>query len=245
MSGLPPGNAPRLAPLRSSSLADQVYEALRGSILAGRFEPGEQLVESRLASDLGVSRGPIRDALRQLAEDSLVVERPRSGAFVRELRAADLVEIYNVRLAIELLAMRLCVRGRASTRELRALIDAMTAAARAGDRETVVAAEMRFHSTLCELAGNTQLVRMFRRLEGPIHLALAMDDANYENLAEIADEHLPLVRAIEAGDEAVAVAELQEHVMSSIGELVNRLGGDSSQLIPPLTVAAPARRPPE
>jgi GntR family transcriptional regulator of gluconate operon len=245
MPGQQPWNAPRLAPLRSSSLADQVYEALRSSILAGRFEPGEKLVESRLASDLGVSRGPIRDALRQLAEDSLVVERPRSGAFVRELRAPDLVEIYNVRLAIELLAMRLCVRGRASTEPLRALIDTMAAAARAGDREAVVDAEMRFHSTLCELADNTQLTRMFRRLEGPMHLALAMDDASYENLKEIADEHLPLVRAIEAGDEAVAVAELHEHVMCSIGELVHRLGGDASQLVPPLTAAAPGAGGPE
>jgi DNA-binding GntR family transcriptional regulator len=224
----------RLAPLQRASLPDRVYAALRDSILAGGFAPGEQLVEARLADELGVSRGPVRDALRRLVEDSLVVDRPHGGSFVREIDAGDLVEIYNVRSAIETLAARLCVRRAVDAGALREQVEVMRAAAARGDAAAVVAAEVAFHERLCELAGNTHLLRTFKRLEGPIHLALAMDDATYESLDDIAAEHLPLVDAIAARDERRAIAESHTHVMSSIGPLVARLGGDPDELVGPL-----------
>jgi DNA-binding GntR family transcriptional regulator len=198
--------------------------------------------ESRIENPPGsraavVSRGPVRDALRRLVEDSLVIDRPHAGAFVREVDAQDLVEIYNVRSAIETLAARLCVRRRVDPRPLHALVDDMRAAATRHDAAGVVAAEVAFHERLCELAGNAHLVRTFKRLEGPIHLALALDDAAYDSLDDIAAEHLPLVEAIAARDERRAVAEAHAHVMSSIGPLVARLGGDPGELVGPLDAA--------
>jgi DNA-binding GntR family transcriptional regulator len=229
-----PVREPRLAPVRSQSLRDQAYAAIRASILDGRFEPGELLIEGRIAQQLGVSRGPVRDALHDLVEDGLVVDQPRSGTYVRELDGEDLVDIYNLRLAIESIAIRLCIRRGAETGPLRALIDEMRSAARGNDSSGVVERELRFHEQLCSDSGNSELLRMFQRLEGPVHLALAMDDALYENLDDIAEEHLPIVEAIDARDEALAVAVMYDHVMMSIGVVVERLGGDPSTLLQPL-----------
>lgn len=226
-----PAGTHRLAPVRSETLSRQAYLAIRASILDGRLAPGEQLVESHLADQLGVSRGPVRDALRELVEDCLAVERPRAGTSVRDIGADDLVDIYNVRLAVEALAMRLCIRRRASTARLRELIAEMRAAAAANDANQVVERELRFHEQLCRESGSEQLLRMFHRLEGPVHLALAMDDATYASLADIAEEHLPIVDAIDAGDDRGAIAVIDEHVMSTIGVLVARRGGDPAELV--------------
>src|SRR6202008_2550001 len=100
-------NGPCMAQRRSSErpmakvshtpIADQAYDAIRESIALGRFPPGAQLVEARLADELGISRGPVREGLKRLRQEGLVVHHPHQGMFVRELTAADVIHIYDVR----------------------------------------------------------------------------------------------------------------------------------------------------
>src|SRR6266540_986159 len=90
----------RLKKVARSTLAEDVYDQLRASIVSSVFRPGERLVEARLAEELGVSRGTVRDALRRLAADGLIEEQPHRGSVVKELTLDELVDIFNVRVGL-------------------------------------------------------------------------------------------------------------------------------------------------
>lgn len=229
------GERPRLGRLELGSLADGAYKAIRGSIIRGEFGPGDRLVETRLAEEMGVSRAPVREALKRLVEEQLVVERPRYGTFVREFTARDFADIYNLLGAVESLAARLIVRGGASLAPLHALVDEMSRAARGGDFVGVVDAEVRFHEELCAAAGNRYLSSVFNSLSGLVRMALSLDDATYDDLADVAAEHVPLLEALGSGEEARAVFAIQSHLPATIGGGgIARLGGDPEAVLPPI-----------
>lgn len=223
--------SPKLARVRRPSLAEMAYESLSTSILTGEIPAGTQLKETHLAEQLGMSRAPIREAFKRLAEDHLVIERPRYGVFVREFTADDIADIYNVRVAIESVAARLFIRAGASVEPLQELVDAMRTAATSGDTAGVVDAEVRFHETLCRLSGNSYADAVFQSLKGPIHMAMGMDDRNYVSLDEIVEEHEPVVNALQAGDENAAVTVITEHITSSVAVVIERMGGDPSRVL--------------
>lgn len=220
-----------LAPVSRPSLAELAHDRISRSILAGEIVPGAQLKETLLSEQLGMSRAPIREALKRLADEHLAVERPRYGVFVREFTATDVIDIYNVRLAIETTAARLFIRAGAATEPLRALIAEMDAAAEAADLAGVVDAEVRFHETLCLLCDNAYVSGVFQSLKGPIHMAMRMDDRSDLAPQALADGHDPIVAALEGGDEQVAVAVLSEHITASIADVVRRLGGDPRRIL--------------
>lgn len=174
----------------------------------------------------------MREALRRLAEEQIVVERPRQGSFVREFTADDFVDIYNVRLAIETAAIRLLTRRGKDTAPLDAILDQMRRAASQELPHEVAELEFRFHETLCELSGNGYLTTVFRSLAAQIRMALALDDAQYADLGEIATEHVPVLDAIRSGDERRAGAALQAHVLATVGPVLARLGGRPDALLP-------------
>lgn len=212
-------------------LGDLAYEEVRKRIVSGDFPMGSRLNEVRLATDLGVSRAPVREALRRLVEEGLVVERPHMGAVVRELDAASLVDLYNVRATLESLSIRLATRKRMDTKPLRALIRKMASAATSGDYALIARHELEFHSVITKSSGNDVLGSIFHALEGQVLMGLALDDSGYPDLEDVAREHEPLVEAIEAGDEDVAGIAMQQHVMSTVGSLITRLGGSPDDLI--------------
>src|SRR5207244_9276457 len=133
------------------SVVDVVAEELRTLILSGSLKPGERLVEERLTERFGVSRPPLREALRLLEQEGLVERRPRRGTIVTALQADDVREIYTLRWALERLAIELVVpvEDPAVLEPLRAAIAAMKVAAAAGDREALLEANMGFHLALC------------------------------------------------------------------------------------------------
>lgn len=220
-----------MRPLAPASLAELAHREIRESIVSGAFRMGDQIVETRVAEQLGISRAPIREALRRLAEERLVVERPRHGTFVREITARDFIDIYNVRIAIETAAIRLATRLRAATEPIEQTIEAMQGAAERGDAQEVINLELRVHHQICEASGNEHLAAVFAGLSGQIRLALALDDADYEDLSDIVAEHPPLLGALRAGDEDRAAAVLQQHILSSVGPVLRRLGGDPDDLL--------------
>ena len=126
------------APVENLTLWQRVYDHLRAEILAGRLEPGAELAEVALAEQLGVSRGPIREAIGRLASEGLVTVRPRRGAVVSSLSKEEFLELYQVREALELMAVKLAVPKlqRDDIAALEELIDEMadTGRARPGRR---------------------------------------------------------------------------------------------------------------
>jgi DNA-binding GntR family transcriptional regulator len=218
----------RLAPVRRQKLADLAYDAIRDSIMAGGFAMGERLVETRLAADLGMSRAPIREALRRLLEEGLVVERAHHGMFVRTFEGAEIVDLYNARLAIEAAALRLFVRRGASTAPLREQIARRRQAARDGRFTDVVAADFALHEEVMRGSGNAVLYDLFRKIAAQTLIAIALSDAA---MAEFVDEHVPVVEALERADEDGAVAAFLDVVVATVDRITSQLGSDSGALL--------------
>jgi DNA-binding GntR family transcriptional regulator len=217
--------AARLPRVQRTSVAESAYVAIRASVISGRFKAGERLVEARLAEELGVSRGPVREALRRLCEEGLLVDILHRGTFVREFGPHELVDIYNVRLGLESVAVRLMIRAGHPATRLAAQVDEMRSAARAGDIGELSALEVRFHKTLCELSDNPLLASVFRSISAHVQMAVAYDNASYDDPLQIAEEHTPILEAIDAGDETLAVRRVCEHIVCSVEPLFLRLYG--------------------
>jgi DNA-binding GntR family transcriptional regulator len=217
--------------LSTDSLVELAYDSIRRSILSGQFKPGEHLVESRIAAEMEISRAPVREAMQRLAQEGLTVEKPRRGSFVREVNAKDFVDIYNSRIAIESTAVRLAVRNEASLAPIEKTIGALEKAARRGDVARTVDLEWQVHEQICEASGNQYIALIFRSLAGPIRVALGMDDAAYENLEDVATEHLPLLKAMSSGDANLAARTMEDHIVSTVGPVLERLGGDPGDLL--------------
>lgn len=150
--------------LSSPTLAERSAELIRERILAGDFASGDRLVEAKIAEQLGISRGPLREALKQLASEGLVREEPRRGTFVATPTADDVRDVYDLRAAIEGRAARLVIGNGdpASLETLRRAVDGFGAAAEAGDLQKLVRADYEFHETLCRVSGKSQAPRGVR-----------------------------------------------------------------------------------
>jgi DNA-binding GntR family transcriptional regulator len=213
---------PALEPLAAPrSLAEDAADRIREQILAGGFRPGEHLVEAKIAQQLNVSRGPVREAFKLLRADGLVEEEPRRGTFVVRLDAQDVREIYQLRAAIEGRAASLlaAARGDAALAELRELADRIDAAVRARDMAAVSNADVAFHEALCRLSGNRRLEEVFARYVPMLRGLLRLDERVYRSLDEIALQHRPLLDAIESGDADLA-ADLFARHSEQAGELI-------------------------
>jgi GntR family transcriptional regulator, gluconate operon transcriptional repressor len=213
------------------SLATEAASLIRQEILTGRMRSGDRLVESRLAADLGISRAPVREALKLLHAEGLVGEEPNRGAFVASLTDADVREIYDVRAALEARAARLLARaGHAEdAAALRLLVESIERAASQGDVHALYDADLAFHTTLLELTGNGRLLEVFNRSVPALRALISLDEHAYRSLVEVAQEHWPLVQAIERGDEEVAARYAEQHVEDGGKHVVDRLRSERAE----------------
>jgi DNA-binding GntR family transcriptional regulator len=193
-------------------LRDVVTAELRRLILQGDLVPGERLVEDRLAERLGVSRNPVREAIRVLAAEGFVEVTPRRGAAVSRLSPEEAEELFDVRVALEGLSARLATRKitPAGATRLRDLLDAAHRAMDEGRFAEVSDLNTTFHATIAELAGNAYLGLvvgpMLRRAQW-VFQRTARFRAPHSWV-----EHLTLYEAIAAGDEGAAEARAVAHV---------------------------------
>jgi DNA-binding GntR family transcriptional regulator len=203
------------------SLAEDAADRIREQILAGGFPQGEHLVEARIAEQLNVSRGPVREAFKLLRAEGLLMEEPRRGTFVVSLSARDVREIYGLRAAIEGRAARLLATERdpEAIDELRTLLGAIERAAKAGDVADVYRADLAFHDAVCRLSDNGRLHEVFERYVPMLRALPHVDERMHESLDVVAAQHRPLFEAIEAGDVVRAVEGFEAHCDDS-GELI-------------------------
>ncbi|QDY89849.1 GntR family transcriptional regulator [Arthrobacter sp. UKPF54-2] len=218
MAGL---TAPLLG-LEKKSLREQALSALRTAITSGELEPGRHLVETELSEMLQISRGTLREALRQLEQEGLLSAGARGRLSVRHLDAKEIRDIFAVRAALESLAVRaLCeLPDRAAVIiSLRSAIDAMAAAAE-GTLEERIESDLEFHRTLCRLTGNETLLHSWESLEGSIRMSImyAGVDRAVKNMS--VDRHHDIIAAIETGDAALARTTILEHMEGAASNLV-------------------------
>lgn len=196
-------------------LQSAVYEEIRRRILRGELLPGTRLVEDRMAAELGVSRNPVREAIRVLAAEGFVELTPRRGAAVAHLGAEEAEELFDVRMALESLAARLAARRTDDgTRErIESILRSAEAASDAGDQESLVSLNAEFHEAVIELSGNTYLsmvaTPVLQRARWLYQQSLPVRAAHSWT------EHVALARAILDGDEVAAEAHATTHVAAA------------------------------
>lgn len=206
-----------------TTLSESALDVLRERVLQGHFQPGERLVEAELARQLGTSRGPVREALKQLKSEGLVQDAPRRGSFVAELTDADVRELYELRAALEARAARLLVeRGdEAAFERLAEVLEEMRRSAAARDRARFAHFDALFHDELCRLSGNRHLHRVFnqhaRLLWTLLRLAVT---TQYETLDWLLAEHEHLYSEIASRDVARAEAACSRHLEQATEEIL-------------------------
>lgn len=200
-------------------LREQVKEVLLARILDGVYAPGDRLVETQLAGELGVSQAPVREALRELETLRFVVSEPFKGTRVRGVSREEVVEIYPVRAALEGLAARLAAtRLGGEVDPLRGLFEAMLRAAEAGDLREQVSLDVQFHRRIVEAAGNRTLLETWASLRIEARTLITFLKADMD-LLELAETHRPVLEALADRDPARAETFLRRHV-EAFGELV-------------------------
>ena len=216
-NGKPPRVAAAIALLRSNSLPTLVRNELERMILAGDLPTGGKLNEAAVASSLGVSRGPVREAFRALEASGLVRVEKNRGVFVRQVAIDEADEIYELRAVLDEFVGRRVAQnaGADDIRELRGRIDRMEKAAARGDVDAYHAANVDFHDRLVELAGNGKLVAMYRRLVNELHLYRRATLAQGGVLPVSTREHRRIVDLIAAHKPAAAGRAMFDHVMAS------------------------------
>jgi DNA-binding GntR family transcriptional regulator len=207
-------NAMQPAPVENLTLSQRVYDHLRGEIFEGRLEPGAELAEVALAEQLGVSRGPIREAIGRLAAEGLVIARPRRGTVVRSLSAEEFLELYEVREALERMAVQLAVPQLTADQheELAALNERMQEAAARDDVGAFFDANLAFHAYLIEASHNATLLQVYRQLLGSLGRYRLRSVTLRGNLNRSVAEHAAILRAAKRGDADRAAQLMAEHI---------------------------------
>lgn len=203
-----------------AALHQDVYQTLKSAILKGRLQSGTRLREAEIAAQIGTSRAPIREALRQLEHEGLVVNSPYKGTFVAVFTPRDIRELCSVRSLLEGRAVAEAMKRitPADLERLAKIMDEMSAVARK-DMELweFVEKDLAFHEEICRLSGNERLFRIWSTLASQTLLYLVMVTEAYLDREAVARTHVPAFEAIRAGDTGRAQAALQ-YAIESVGE---------------------------
>ena len=227
-------------------LTTLIAKAIRERILDGELVPGERLVEARLADELGVSRVPVREALRVLAADGVVTIEPRRGASVTTYSAEHVQELVEVRATLEALNAKLAARRHAPEliAKLELIVSQGAAIAEGADPKQLQADNVDFHEALAGMAANSVLrdmVRSLRERTAPIFAPHGRKRAR-ENW----EEHAAIVRAVIAGDAELAGLLAARHVYNAAQAVPNAVSqGAGERQVRPATaefIAGPGRR---
>jgi DNA-binding GntR family transcriptional regulator len=215
--------ASSLLRLEKTSLREQALSALRRAITTGQLPPGTHLVETELSEALQISRGTLREAMRQLQQEGLISAGARGRLSVRHLDAKEIKNIFDVRAALESLAAQE-LAGRedrsGAVAELRKAVADMEKWA-ASNLEDRIEADLKFHRTMCHLTGNETLLHLWSSLEGSIRMSIMFAGVDRALKNMDAKRHYDIVDAIESGDADKAAATVREHMAGAATVLVD------------------------
>jgi len=198
-------------------LFPKVYHILRQAVILGEFQPGERLVERNLAKQLGVSRTPLREAIRKLELEGLVKHIPNKGVFVTMISAKDVWDIYNIRSVLEGLAARLAATNMTpkEAEQMEQIVKSMETAVPKKDMELLTKLHMDYNKFLYRMAQNPRLFHQCSNLMDYIIGFTRIGYAVPGRLHEATREHRLLFEAIKAGDGVKAESIARKHVENS------------------------------
>jgi len=213
---------------KSSTLADSVFDQLRTPIAKGELAPGSKVNEPQLSKQYGISRGPLREAIRRLEGCKLVEIKPNVGAKVVSLNRSQAIEIYEIRESLEGLACRLAA-ARVTAEDCRHLRDLLANHEQHIESENYQLyyqkeGDLDFHYRIVQLSGNT---RLFNLLCGELYHLLRLyrvqTSSEPSRPVQAFKEHHQIVDALEAGDAELAKMLMRRHITSAKQTLINQL----------------------
>jgi DNA-binding GntR family transcriptional regulator len=201
-----------VATISRTVLREQVKDVLLQRIVSGELQPGDRLVETRIAQELGTSQAPVREALRDLELLRLVESEPFRGSRVRVFDEEEMIDVYPVRASLEELAARLAtekLQGDVSALEVE--FNAMRDAVKRGDTNALVRHDIAFHRRIVEAAGNSVLEQCWKSLGVESRITISLY-GTYMDPAQAAERHVKLIDAIRSGNASAAGREARKHV---------------------------------
>jgi len=206
-------------PIDSSSLREQIEQQVRSAILNGSFGPGEHLVETTIAEQLGVSRAPVREALSALEREGVILYVPRKGYFVVDFTAKDIEEIYSLRLMLEIGALRRSIHrfSNSAIAELQQFVDALGEAVRKGRAQNEVATlDLAFHELICQQADHSRLYSVWNSMRMQTWLLIGLTSkTEYDYPDQPKEFHQNILDAILDQDLDRAEALLRSHILDA------------------------------
>ncbi|MCC8136895.1 MAG: GntR family transcriptional regulator [Clostridiales bacterium] len=221
-------------------LRDVVFQTLRQAILRGEIRPGERLMEIHLAQKLGVSRTPVREAIRMLELEGLVMTIPRRGAVVAEITVSDMEDVLEVRMALEELAVQIVCKKLTKEQldELKELAAGFRRTLGGGDVGECAQADMLFHDAIYNATGNKRLVQILNNLREQMYryrMEYLKDKSTHQILVE---EHAEILQALEQRDEQKALEATRRHIGRQKEHIIAELTRNTSSDI---DTSAPAK----
>ena len=208
-------------------LREVVCEALRDAIRKGILEPGERLMEVQLADELGISRTPVREAIRKLEQEGYVIMMPRRGTYIADLSIRDINEVFEIRTSLESLASGLAAERitEDELEKLQRLLVQIGTHIKSGDMESIVRTDTEFHDLLYQASRNTRLVGIISNLREQLTRFRTTSMSFPGRLKATLEEHRNIVEAIAQGDEKAARKAAEHHMEKSEQTLLASMKG--------------------
>jgi DNA-binding GntR family transcriptional regulator len=220
-----PMNLDNFNRISQRTLKENVTDILRQSIVDGTLPSGAEFNQAQIAERLGISRGPIREALGQLEQEGLIENIPYKGVMVTQLTPRYVEELYSVRAALETMAlvrfMELMTPDDLAT--LHNIVERMRLAAKAGNLQQLSDLDLAFHEYLLRTADHHLALKLWKVLEVGVRRCMHIRHTIYTFLDEVVGSHPALINAIEARDQATAVALLYQHIIESAAHVIEKL----------------------
>jgi DNA-binding GntR family transcriptional regulator len=194
---------------KRSILMEQVANQIREAIKSSKLKPGDRLIETELANSMQIGRNTVREAIRYLEKEGLVTTAPFKGAYVSEFDQKDLDELYELRILLEELAIKKLVKNlnKEKITKLESVIDTMKEVSKTGSVEEIIAADLSFHQTICELSGNRRLLEAWLNLSHQLSAFIGLQDQLYDDDTPetTLGLHYPIFEAIQNSNSKLAV----------------------------------------
>ena len=206
-------------------LRDVVFNTLRQAILRGELKPGERLMEIQLANKLGVSRTPIREAIRKLELEGLVLMIPRKGAEVAEITEKSLRDVLEVRRALEELAVELVCEKITDEQiqDLKGAAEDFKASLKEGDITRIAEADVKFHDVIYMATDNQKLIQLLNNLREQMYRYRVEYLKRSDFHQQLIDEHEEIIETIESGQKDWAVQVVCQHVDNQVEAVMDTI----------------------
>lgn len=208
-------------------LRDVVFENLREAIVEGRLQPGQRLMEVQLAEQLGVSRTPVREAIRKLELEGLVIMLPRKGAYVANMSLKDMIDVLEIRATLEGLAASLAAE-RISDEDLNKLRkiseEFKESLLNKSNLEEILKKDVEFHECIFNAAKNSKLTQLINSLWEQVYRFRVTYVSNYDTSVSLIEEHAQILDALVKGDSELAKKYAIDHIEKAEAFIINTIG---------------------